>query len=350
METYHAILHEGQEMEMTPKKYPMTMGISDVSDWIVQGFLFDMINRGASSLCRESTWTFTNRAMVQPWIDATFKDHRRVATASRASYVWFGDDCLIDFYIASTMITVNAYGNPEKIAQVQKLLHNSPFDNAECTIEWVHSEDGSSVNVPLRKRRVIHSAYPWLKDGLDTYIQNYLKSESSVLVLIGPPGTGKTSFIRHLITSAEATALVTYDERVMGTDSLFANWLDSSNQFIVLEDSDNFLKARAEGNNMMHKFLNVSEGLITVPGKKMIFSTNLPNVSDIDPALLRNGRCFDVLNFRALTPDEAWDVIDEVKSDREIDESRTYTLAELFAGSDSDLVPKEVRAKFGFAP
>ena len=37
----------------------------------------------------------------------------------------------------------------------------------------------------------------------------------------------------------------------------------------------------------------------------MIFTTNLPNINDIDDALLRPGRCYAVKNLRSLEPDEA---------------------------------------------
>jgi ATP-dependent 26S proteasome regulatory subunit len=50
---------------------------------------------------------------------------------------------------------------------------------------------------------------------------------------------------------------------------------------------------------MMHRFLNVGDGLVTTKGKKLIFSTNLPSIRDVDSALVRPGRCFDILNFDA---------------------------------------------------
>jgi hypothetical protein len=37
----------------------------------------------------------------------------------------------------------------------------------------------------------------------------------------------------------------------------------------------------------------------------MIFTTNLPNVTDIDPALTRPGRCHAVVYLRSLEPEEA---------------------------------------------
>ena len=86
---------------------------------------------------------------------------------------------------------------------------------------------------------------------------------------------------------------------------------------------------------MMHKFLNVSDGLISAADKKLVFSTNLPNVRDIDSALLREGRCFDVLQFRPLTRKEALAVVEETKSTRELGDGQEFTLAEIFKSQPS---------------
>jgi ATP-dependent 26S proteasome regulatory subunit len=66
------------------------------------------------------------------------------------------------------------------------------------------------------------------------------------------------------------------------------------------------LAPREDGDNdMMSKFLNVSDGLIKITNKKMIFTTNINQVTKIDPALLRPGRCFGAVEFRELTSAEA---------------------------------------------
>jgi hypothetical protein len=44
--------------------------------------------------------------------------------------------------------------------------------------------------------------------------------------------------------------------------------------------------------------------LVRAQGRKILFTTNLPNVHDIDPALMRPGRCFATLRTRPLTPTE----------------------------------------------
>jgi len=45
--------------------------------------------------------------------------------------------------------------------------------------------------------------------------------------------------------------------------------------------------------------------LIKITNKKMIFTTNINQVTKIDPALLRPGRCFGAVEFRELTSAEA---------------------------------------------
>jgi len=44
---------------------------------------------------------------------------------------------------------------------------------------------------------------------------------------------------------------------------------------------------------------------VRAQSRKVIFTTNLPNINDIDDALLRPGRCYAVKNLRSLEPGEA---------------------------------------------
>ena len=74
---------------------------------------------------------------------------------------------------------------------------------------------------------------------------------------------------------------------------------------LILEDADEMLSSRADGNKIMSRLLNLSDGLVSLPARKLIFSTNLPSLSSVDEALLRPGRCYGVVNFRKLTKDEA---------------------------------------------
>jgi hypothetical protein len=78
-----------------------------------------------------------------------------------------------------------------------------------------------------------------------------------------------------------------------------------------------------------------------------VFSTNLPNVSDIDDALLRPGRCFDVLQFRPLTRAEATDVIAEAGASVTLPDGQEHTLASIF-GAQQTSTKKGSSSRVGF--
>jgi hypothetical protein len=87
-------------------------------------------------------------------------------------------------------------------------------------------------------------------------------------------------------------------------DEIFVEFITGSHDAFVIEDSDHLLQARTSGNQEMHRFLAVADGVARSQGRKLIFTTNLPNVNDIDEALTRPGRCYAVKNLRSLTPEE----------------------------------------------
>jgi SpoVK/Ycf46/Vps4 family AAA+-type ATPase len=203
---------------------------------------------------------------------------------------------LIEANKSRSKIQLEINGDPEEVIKFIKTIDET-LRRAENLVEWVYSVRGDSISVPLNYRPAIKSAYPWLPKPIDGYIDDYLNSSSSVIILIGKPGTGKTTFIKNLIHRSGGDAKVTYDEKVMSDDSLFAGFIESDARFMIMEDADSFLMAREDGNTMMYRFLNVSDGLISAEGKKLVFSTNLPAVHDIDAALMRPGRVLMLLNL-----------------------------------------------------
>lgn len=88
-------------------------------------------------------------------------------------------------------------------------------------------------------------------------------------------------------------------------DEIFVDFVIGSHDALVIEDADHVLKARTDGNKGMHRFLTVADGAVRSLGRKIIFTTNLHNLRDIDAALLRPGRCFALTDVRLLERHEA---------------------------------------------
>jgi len=150
------------------------------------------------------------------------------------------------------------------------------------------------------------SYYPWLGEPVNAYLDRYLASSASVLFVMGEPGTGKTSLIRHLIYERQLKAVITYEEKLINSDEMFVDFLaQDGDAVLVIEDAESLLGAReGGGNSLMARFLNVSDGLVRMSGKKIIFTTNQNDFRSVDPALVRPGRSFDALRARALTYEE----------------------------------------------
>lgn len=181
--------------------------------------------------------------------------------------------------------------------------------------------------------------YPWLEEQgytLESFAEAFKASNKNVLLLIGDPGTGKSTFLRTLIlnmNSKEAPMRRNYivtDEAVLRHELLMP-WLEKSavSGLTVVEDADNFVEAREKGNTAMSALLSVADGIIPIQAKLAI-STNLASIKRVDPALIRPGRAFKILSFRLLTAEEAvrireLDGLEPV----EFDASRKYSLAEV---------------------
>lgn len=171
--------------------------------------------------------------------------------------------------------------------------------------------------------------YPFIPD-VENFAQRYIDSQANVLVLLGEPGLGKTSLIRHILKHQKCESYITYDEAIMKDDQFYVKFLaDSEAQFLVLEDADLLLSERVKDNNkIMSKILNASDGLISLRNKKIIFTANIHDKSKLDPALVRPGRCFDVVEFRELTYAESRVIAD--KNDIQLPERKEFTLAQIF--------------------
>lgn len=218
-----------------------------------------------------------------------------------------------------------------EVGRIRNLLA-STLTAAPPRIKWVYNTDGESVRLPLDTDSLPQTEfYPFLQqETLSQYYDRYMASKSNILVLIGPPGTGKTSFVKGLVAHTGRGAVISYDDTVLKSDEVFATFMVGRETFMVLEDADTFLGSRSRsGNTIMHKFLNVGDGLMSTGRKKIIFSTNLPSVRDIDPALIRPGRCFAVLRFDKLTKEDCVRIKPDYRGEGGV------TLAELMNPSQS---------------
>jgi hypothetical protein len=127
--------------------------------------------------------------------------------------------------------------------------------------------------------------------------------------------------------------IYTADKAALEKDELFVEFITSNHDAFVVEDADHLLMARSSGNIDLHRFLAIADGVVRAQGRKIIFTTNLPNISDIDEALVRPGRCFATVRTRALSRSEALALLERLGKADPADlpeELRAISLAELY--------------------
>lgn len=163
---------------------------------------------------------------------------------------------------------------------------------------------------------------PELYPGLDVdcLVREFIKSDERVLILFGEPGVGKTAFIRYMLYRAwleqsgkeedkEAMgAAYMKSQDVLENDQLWIQLTQQEPTFVLLDDLDFALLPRMEGRNnpFVNQFLSYSNGIFQ-PAEgtsKVVITTNQP-LEEIDAALVRPGRCFDILQLRGMTKEEA---------------------------------------------
>lgn len=219
---------------------------------------------------------------------------------------------------------------------VEEQLESLIVKEKSALVKWIFSSGRGSESKTFTIHKdweISREFYPWINTDLQTYYKKFVESKSQILVLYGPPGTGKTSFIRDLICETGMNSFISYDLKILTSDSMFVEYLTDKNyDAIVVEDADELLSSnRGDHNKVIAKILNISDGLIKLPSKKLIFTTNLTKIQEIDSAIIRPGRCFDVMEFRNLTPDEAVDLSDHLEVPFNPDPAKKmYSLAEIF--------------------
>lgn len=133
------------------------------------------------------------------------------------------------------------------------------------------------------------------------------KNESSLIILSGLPGTGKTTYLRHLIST-----LPDCDFNVIGIDDFSAmlqdktSFLTFKNSVLIIEDCELLVKSRNASGAIteLAGLLNLADGLYGDIMKAKIICTFNTNISNVDQALLRKGRLSLRYDFKELSKEK----------------------------------------------
>jgi hypothetical protein len=143
---------------------------------------------------------------------------------------------------------------------------------------------------------------------IDPIILNRLNQENGkgLVMLYGEPGTGKTSYIRHLINRVNKRVLYLPPDMAtaLSDPGLIPFLTDIPNSLLIVEDAENvLLKRQGQHNQAISNILNLSDGLFGDCLSIQILATFNTNLNNIDEALMRKGRLIAKYEFKKLTND-----------------------------------------------
>jgi hypothetical protein len=203
-------------------------------------------------------------------------------------------------------------------------------------------------------------------DGFEDFhgqlVERLTKKHKGVVLLHGRPGTGKTYYIRHLISEIQkADKLCIYiPSNIMdalmnpSTMSFIFDWIRSNgnNAVILLEDAEALIKEREGGRTgTIANLLNISDGILNDITKVQIIATFNMQYHEVDSAMKRSQRLIAEKEFGNLTYDQARSLI--AKLNLKIEPRDNMVLADIYAAAEeNDILRHEVKDKkklMGFA-
>lgn len=180
-----------------------------------------------------------------------------------------------------------------------------------------------------------------------TLITEMEKKNKGVVLFHGPPGNGKTYYIRHLVSR-----LRDIDKRVIIVPKHVLAEMESPqfNNFMidefsdcddkavfVVEDAEAVLRARdseGDGRAVVSTILNLSDGILNDIFKVQLICTFNTDLQNIDSALLRPGRLLAMREFLPLDKENAQKLLDKLDIKKEAEED--MSLATIYASGEEE--------------
>ena len=256
----------------------------------------------------------------------------RVESSISESYVLYDNNnekALMDFIT----ILKKFYVAPEEEKNNLFLLGTTP---AGYTLIKSHVKEVEDFNVDKHYNDDFGDEY----NKVCSFIEK--DDKSGLVILHGEKGTGKTTFIRHLINKFPNKKFVNVPSNMitlLSEPSFGSFLLGLANHVIILEDCENAIRDRKVSGTSaaVSLLLNMTDGLLSDDlGIKFICTFN-EDVKNIDPALMRKGRLVSKYEFKPLCVEKTNALLKELSDneDETISVTSPMTLADIFNYEDT---------------
>lgn len=176
------------------------------------------------------------------------------------------------------------------------------------------------------------------------------KNQSGLFLLHGQPGTGKSTYLRHLIHNINKKVIFVTNAiaATLETPTMTKFLIDHENSIFVIEDAEELLTSREMGrNSSIAMLLNLTDGLLGESLGIQIIATFNTEQKKIDKALLRKGRLSSIYEFKTLSLDKTISLMSELGNPLP-QKARQMTLAEIYNHEEPDIPTTNHRNPIGF--
>ena len=176
------------------------------------------------------------------------------------------------------------------------------------------------------------------------------KRKQGLSIFQGQPGTGKTTYLRHLMgrlkTSHRFYFIPPSSMSVLSETNFIGFWAGERQSYpdqklvVILEDADAALMTRGSDNQeQVSAVLNLTDGMLGDFLRLHIICSINCRASDIDQALLRPGRLITQRKFERLDSEQAQRLASYLC--KTLPEKKDYSLAEVFSGEEQESIPQQ---------
>ena len=175
------------------------------------------------------------------------------------------------------------------------------------------------------------------------------RNDKGLILLHGKPGTGKTSYIRYLLSFVKKKVIFLPPNMAAAITNpeLIAVLMKNSNSVFVIEDAENIIVDRERnGYSPVSALLNITDGLLSDCLNIQIICSFNTDISKVDNALMRKGRLIAKYEFKELEVEKAQALSNKLGFNFNI--NSPLTLSDIYNQEEKDFQQTKSNHQIGF--